>query len=230
MVGMQGLGSRPAAFWFLPLIGVIAAFAYEFMPPAAPATLVLAIKMTLASAMALQVAIWGQTRRVGIVAALTCHALGDGLLNMNGYLLYGMAMFFLGHLGYIATFTRYRVPFSKISFGQFAWMAIVFIGMLAMTWYVWPYLAGVMRWAAPVYAAALTLMAVYAFLGDWNGPLVPCGAMLFVVSDAALGLRLFAEQPAFSDIVWPTYAVAQLLIPLGFLASEVDRKDERSPS
>ena len=67
--------------------------------------------MTPALAMAVEV--FRQRRQTAwpLVAALTLHAVGDGLLNLGSeYLLAGMAAFFLGHLGYIAAFLPPRDP------------------------------------------------------------------------------------------------------------------------
>ena len=69
-----------------------------------------------------------------------------------------------------------------------------------------------MRWVS-------SAMAVSALLGRWQGPWVVIGALLFVLSDVVLGLKLFAGQTLFAPIIWPAYAAAQILMPLGYLAT-----------
>jgi uncharacterized membrane protein YhhN len=206
--------------WMLPLIAVVAAVAYwqgiDFDSKATS----IALKMTPAMAMALEV--FRQRRRTAwpLVAALAVHAVGDGLLNLGrDYLLMGMGAFFLGHLGYIAAFLPHRYPLVELPGRRRVDIAMLVVAMIALTDYIWPMLRGPLAVASPIYSLALTAMAVAALLGRWQGPWVVVGALLFVLSDVVLGLKLFAGQTFFAPVIWPAYAAAQILMPLGYLAT-----------
>lgn len=206
--------------WILPLIAVLAAVAYwqgiDFDSKATS----IALKMTPALAMAVEV--FRQRRQTAwpLVAALTLHAIGDGLLNLGSeYLLAGMAAFFLGHLGYIAAFLPHRYPLAQLPVRRRAAIAALTLAMISLTVYIWPMLRGPLAIASPIYSLALTAMAVAAILGRWQGPWVVAGALLFVISDVVLGLKLFAGQETLAPVIWPAYAAAQILMPLGYLAT-----------
>lgn len=206
--------------WIPPLIAIVAAVAYwqrlDFDSKAAS----IALKMTPALAMALEV--FRQRRRTAwpLVAGLALHAVGDGLLNLGSdYLLAGMAAFFLGHLGYIAAFLPQRYPLAQLPARRRAAIAALTLAMISLTIYIWPMLRGPLSIASPIYSLALTAMAVAALLGHWHGPWVVVGALLFVLSDVVLGLKLFAGQETLAPVIWPAYAAAQILMPLGYLAT-----------
>ena len=206
--------------WILPLTAVVAAVAYwQGIDFDSKATLI-ALKMTPALAMALEVFLQRRFSAWPLVAALAIHAVGDGLLNLGSdYLLMGMGAFFLGHLGYIAAFLPHRYPFAVLPPRRRAAIVLLVAAMIALTAYIWPMLRGPLAIASPIYSLALTAMAVSALLGPWQGPWVVIGALLFVLSDVVLGLKLFAGQTLFAPIIWPAYAAAQILMPLGYLAT-----------
>ncbi|MBL9164131.1 MAG: lysoplasmalogenase [Planctomycetaceae bacterium] len=204
----------------LPLIAVVAAVAYwqgiDFDSKATS----IALKMSPALAMALEVFRQRRCAAGSLVAALVVHAVGDGLLNLGSdYLLMGMGAFFLGHLGYIAAFLPHRYPAAALPGRRRMAIVVLIVAMLALTIYIWPLLRGPLAIASPIYSAALTAMAAAALLGRWRGPWVVAGALLFVLSDVVLGLRLFAGQTLFAPVIWPAYAAAQILMPLGYLAT-----------
>lgn len=202
----------------LPLIAVAAAIAYGVRLDFDAKTFSIALKMSPALLMAGEV--YRRRRRAAwpMVAALVFHAVGDGLLNLGSrYLLAGMAAFFVGHLGYIAAFWPQSQPFDQLSIQRRVAIAALVVLMVALTLYIWPMLPGIQVVASPFYSIALTAMAVTALLGRWSVPWVSIGAILFVASDVLLGLRLFAGVHAFSFAIWPAYAAAQILIPLGYL-------------
>jgi uncharacterized membrane protein YhhN len=206
----------------LPLIAIVAAVAYwqrfDFDSQAAS----IALKMTPALAMALEVFLQRRWASWPLVAALAIHAVGDGLLNLGSdYLLAGMAAFFLGHLGYIAAFLPHRYPLTQLPARRRAAIAALTLAMIALTIYIWPMLRGPLAIASPIYSLALTAMAVAALLGRWKGPWVVAGAILFVLSDVVLGLKLFAGQAALAPVIWPAYAAAQILMPLGYLSTPI---------
>jgi uncharacterized membrane protein YhhN len=206
--------------WILPLIAVVGAVAYwQGIDFGSKATSI-ALKMTPALAMALEVFRQRRFSAWPLAAALAIHAVGDGLLNLGSdYLLMGMGAFFLGHLGYIVAFLPHRYPLAELPRRRRAAIVLLVIAMIALTVYIWPMLRGPLTVASPIYALALTAMAVAALLGRWQGPWVVGGALLFVLSDVVLGLKLFAGQDALAPVIWPAYAAAQILMPLGYLAT-----------
>ena len=107
-----------------------------------------------------------------IIIALVLHAAGDGLLDLGRrYLLAGMGMFFLGHLGYIAAFYPFRYAVADLPQSRRIAIVALVVAMAALSIYIWPRLPGVMAVAAPAYTIALTAMTVVALLGHWRGPL-----------------------------------------------------------
>ena len=202
----------------LPLIAVVAAVAYWQRFDFDSRAVSIALKMTPALAMALEVFRQRRLTAGPLVAALAIHAIGDGLLNLgNDYLLAGMGAFFVGHLGYIAAFLPYRYPLAQLPARRRSGIAALALAMIGLTIYIWPMLNGALAIASPIYSLTLTAMAVAALLGRWQGPWVVAGALLFVLSDVVLGLKLFARQEALAPLIWPAYAAAQILMPLGFL-------------
>ncbi|MFW2458949.1 lysoplasmalogenase family protein, partial [Burkholderia pseudomallei] len=80
-----------------------------------------------------------------------------------------------------------------------------------------PHLAAL---AAPVavYVAVLGAMASFALCARTPGPQVAAGALVFVASDALIGIDRFLG--AFSGIdyfIWFLYAIAQLTMAFGVL-------------
>jgi uncharacterized membrane protein YhhN len=206
--------------WILPQVAFFAAVAYwqgiDFDSKATS----IALKMTPALAMALEVFRQRRSTAWPLVAALAIHAVGDGLLNLGSdYLLMGMGAFLLGHLGYIAAFLPHRYPLAQLPRLRLVVIATLIAAMIGLTVYIWPMLRGPLAIASPIYSLALTAMAITALCGRWKGPWVVIGALLFVLSDVVLGLKLFAGQVLFAPIIWPAYAAAQILMPLGYLAT-----------
>ena len=201
-----------------PLVAILAAMAYAAGADCDVRALHIGLKMTPALAMAAAVLWQRKLAAWAVVLALMLQAAGDGLLELGGsWFLAGMAAFFLGHWAYIAAFLPYRYGPGTLPRYRFAMIAVLVVVMLALTIYIWPMLSGPLVVASPVYSAALTAMAVSALFGRWRGLGVVLGALLFVVSDVALGLKLFAHLDAVAWLVWPTYVAAQVLMPVGYL-------------
>lgn len=206
--------------WFLPLVAAGAAIAYWLRLPFDSGAALIAVKMMPALAMAGHVAWQRGSTAWAMIAALMCHAAGDGLLNFGAdSLLAGMAMFFLGHLAYIAAYYPRRLKLAEVSSARRAAILVVIAATIVLLVYLWPRLSGVMAFGVPIYSAVLAAMAIAALVGRWIGPLVMIGAVLFVFSDAVLGLKLFAGEKSLASLVWPSYATAQIMMPLGYLRS-----------
>jgi uncharacterized membrane protein YhhN len=126
----------------------------------------------------------------------------------------GIGAFGLGHVIYIALFAdRLR------KHGRSGIMGWVMAGILiaaggAMLLYLQPHF-GDLRIAASIYNGIILTMAVLAVLGRAPRPAI-IGALLFVVSDGVLAMRLFADMlPWAGPVVWTTYYLGQAGIALG---------------
>jgi uncharacterized membrane protein YhhN len=125
----------------------------------------------------------------------------------------GLAIFMLGHIGYIVTFSRdFQWKNRRL------WLVILLAAYaIVMGMVMTPFLGGLLL---PVYAymAVITLMCIFATMRNSPDFLVIVGALLFLVSDSALAINKFMfPVPGESYIVMVTYYAAQLLIILGFL-------------
>ena len=92
--------------------------------------------------------------------------------------------------------------------------------MVILSW-LQPYF-GELQVPASIYNAIILIMAVLALIGR-APPLAVAGALLFVVSDSVLAVRLFAEQlPWAGWVVWVTYYLAQAFIAVGLTEPRPD--------
>jgi alkenylglycerophosphocholine hydrolase len=215
----------PESRQFLPFIVLLAAFAYFLQWDFDSKTISVALKMTPALLMGLYVVLRRPGTCAAMAFALVMHAIGDGCLDLGkAYFLAGVAAFFMGHFGYIASFWPYLRHWKDVLILTKLLIGGVVIAMLGLNLFIWPKMPGVLAVAAPVYAVALTTMCVTALLGKWNGPWVAIGALLFLFSDVLIGLRLFLDEKTLAFMIWPTYVAAQILIPVGWVQAPVAEK------
>lgn len=157
-----------------------------------------------------------------LMAGLAFALLGDLLLEVPGTIAFlaGMGAFLAMQLCYIAGFlglgarARLRPPVVA------AWAAL----WLVLNVVLGP-LLGDLRWPITVYSLALVAMAACAVAT--GSRLVGVGGVLFLVSDLLIGLRAAEVSiPASGVLVMATYAAAQALIVLGWVALVRVRRDE----
>jgi uncharacterized membrane protein YhhN len=157
-----------------------------------------------------------------LMAGLAFALLGDLLLEVPGTIAFlaGMGAFLVMQLCYIAGFlglgahSRLRPPVVA------AWAAL----WLVLNVVLGP-LLGDLRWPITVYSLALVAMAACAVAT--GSRLVGVGGVLFLVSDLLIGLRAAEVAiPASGVLVMATYAAAQALIVLGWVALVRVRRDE----
>jgi len=153
-----------------------------------------------------------------LALGLALGALGDVFLALEpGMLPFGIAAFGLGHLVYIWLFARIRMSEG----GRGGWshvgaLALAAYGIAVLSW-LQPYF-GDLRIAASVYNAIIVVMAILAVIGRAPG-LALAGALLFLVSDSVLAIRLFTGHLAWAGpVVWVTYYLGQAGIALGLAA------------
>ena len=95
------------------------------------------------------------------------------------------------------------------------------VGVVAYSGLLFAWLVpGLGALAVPVtlYSGALTLMAVTSIMAGFTRPIVPIGAILFVVSDSMIAAGRFRTAvPLAGVLIWVTYYVGQYCIAVGFL-------------
>jgi len=126
----------------------------------------------------------------------------------------GIAAFGLGHTIYIVLFGHqlFKHGFRGIS-GYAGAAGIIVFGAVMLIW-LQPYF-GDLRIAASIYNGLILTMAVLAVLGRAPKPAI-IGALLFVISDSVLALRLFADMLDWAGpVVWVTYFLGQAGIAYG---------------
>jgi uncharacterized membrane protein YhhN len=206
--------------WLLPWLALLAAIVYWLRWDLDSKAISVSLKMTPALLMALYVVLWGPRQSAPMMFALVMHAIGDGCLDLGkAYFLVGVASFFLGHFGYIASFWPHLRRWNDVPTPMKLLIVGVVSAMLGLNLFIWQKMPGVLAVAAPVYAVALTAMCVTALLGKWNGPWVAIGAVLFLFSDVLIGLRMFLDEKTLAFLIWPTYVAAQILIPMGWVSA-----------
>ncbi|MDF1769899.1 lysoplasmalogenase [Maricaulis sp.] len=152
-----------------------------------------------------------------LAAGLALGALGDVFLALDQSVLpLGIAAFGLGHLVYIWLFARWRMEAGpRGGMSRIAALAVALSGLAMMNW-LQPHF-GELQIAASVYNGIILVMAVLAILG--RSPLLAMiGALLFVVSDSVLAVRLFAGELDWAGpVVWVCYYLGQAAITLGLV-------------
>ncbi len=142
-------------------------------------------------------------RRGWLAAALALGCCGDVLLGFKGLFLAGLVAFLAGHLCYIRYFGKMAGSGRKVV------RAAVIAIMISYGAWLTPSL-GAMTVPAWLYLAAITAMAVTVLGARMTLPWAALGAVMFLISDAALAAaRFHGRFAAVSWIIWGTYCVAQ---------------------
>jgi uncharacterized membrane protein YhhN len=157
----------------------------------------------------------GMGRHWWLAAIMAAGALGDVLLELPGGLVPGGAAFAAGHVMAIRLYRAARdARASALRAGSAA--ALVVYGSM-MPWVVLP--AGSDIAAMTLYALLLCTMAAAALLSRYPRRWLVTGALLFVISDTLLimrmGERLVGSEALHGALVWYSYYAAQLLIFAG---------------
>jgi uncharacterized membrane protein YhhN len=144
-----------------------------------------------------------------MVTALIFCLLGDIALIWSHLFLLGIGFFLVAHLLFIRALTS--------SFGfKLVPVTLVFslVVILGMSSYLWSGLDRVFKIAIPIYATVIGLMGALALSIGWRRrssvrTQIALGGMLFILSDALLGINVFKQPFAFSGIfILSTYWAA----------------------
>lgn len=148
-----------------------------------------------------------------VAAGLVCSLAGDVLLMLpQDRFVAGLTAFLVAHLFYIGAFTRDGGFSAVLATG----VPLAAAGALIL-WVMWPGLGG-LELPVTAYVVVILTMAWQALerwrLGSHPGAtLAAIGALLFVASDAALGISRFrGDFPGSRALVLVTYYAAQWLI------------------
>lgn len=148
-----------------------------------------------------------------MVTALIFCLLGDIALIWNHLFLLGIGFFLVAHLLFIRALTS-RFGFKLVP------LTLVFslILILGMSFYLWSGLDNAFKIAIPIYATVIGLMGAQALSIGWRRrssirTQIALGGMLFILSDALLGINAFKQPFAFSGIfILSTYWAALTIL------------------
>jgi len=144
-----------------------------------------------------------QISRLGAraVTALFFCLLGDLALLWEGGFLFGLGFFLIAHLLFIRAF--------KARFGiKFHWIALLITASLAIStlYFIWPNVSGILQVAIIGYVAVIGIMSSLSMSIALNRrskirTQLGLGGLLFMISDAFLGINAFAIPIPFASIL-----------------------------
>lgn len=210
-----GAGAVPAAERWLLALSLVAGLAYPLLEDRFGLTADIVLKGLGVSALAVAAFINTGKGFRWLAAIMAAGALGDILLEVPGAFFIGAGSFALGHclaIGFYGSNRRAGLgPLPRIA------AALLILYGLAMPTLVTP--AGTPVGAETLYAVLLCGMTAAMLLSRFAWPLGATGALLFVLSDTFLIMRLggtlVGGATVHGLIVWYSYYLGQLLIFLG---------------
>jgi len=148
-----------------------------------------------------------------VIASLLLCAFGDLALVHSRGLPPGLALFLLGHVGYLLAF--------QSRLGAAAWPKGLVVPLALVSAFVmrrlWPHL-GNLRWAVAAYVTVITLMvwgAVSIVRTGHGGLGIAAGAVLFYLSDLAVARNRFVRKAFINRALGlPVYYAGQILLAL----------------
>jgi uncharacterized membrane protein YhhN len=215
LIARRVVVQRTAVTEWILWVAAAVALAYLVLPRPYAGDVALKTSMCVLLAIA---AVRGKLRLFAL--ALLFSAAGDAFLAYDGKRLFvpGLASFLVTHVLYAVVFVlATKGAATPMRAGRKVMLAVVPTFAVAYGAVLWPKLGGL---AIPVvlYIAAIVVMAMLSL--RVRAIEVPLGAVLFMVSDSLISLEKFLWQAAWiGPLVWITYALAQLLITRGMLAT-----------
>jgi uncharacterized membrane protein YhhN len=171
----------------------------------------------------LAVIVWRQRQspqEAWLAAALLSHSAGDVLLDIDrtGLFLPAVGAFLCGHVLYLLAFWPDVRVAQQVSLpNKSLVLAVVTFGLMMGT-VIYPHLPKPLMFPIVIYMFAICAMAITAIAANYSPKWVVVGALLYLFSDALIGLDTFVSPLTLSAyLVWPAYYFGQLLIGLGFL-------------
>ena len=149
-----------------------------------------------------------------VMLALLFSWVGDIVLMIDGYFVFGLAAFLVAHLCYVYVF--YKSSSGYIL--KMPWLILPFVALAAgFLWLAHPNLGSLLTPVA-VYIVAIMCMVIMAInrrggVGTTSYDWVLVGGILFMISDLMIGIHKFvAPLPLEGVWVMGTYGAAQFLI------------------
>ncbi len=162
---------------------------------------------------------------IAFVLALFFCWMGDVLLLVESYFIFGLLAFLVGHLLFIATWRQHRnlaTPDSLTGLQRLRMAFPVVLYATGMVVVLYPYLDR-LRVPVMLYAGVLAFMVLQALFryGRTSAAsfgFVLAGSVLFMISDSLLAFNKFIEPVAHSGFwIMLTYTTAQFLLVTGIL-------------
>lgn len=154
-----------------------------------------------------------------LLLALLASVAGDALLATpaENSFMRGLLAFFVAHIFYIGLFLKNRLPFEDITSARMRVSTFCWAGAGLGGYFLYPGL-GSMILPVFAYIAIIAMMATTAVMSRFPVRLVGGGAILFLASDAALGVRTFLDMELLGPLtVWVPYYLGQLCLALGIM-------------
>ncbi len=206
--------SRHRAGAALAALSLLFGLAFPFLAPGLAAPAPLLLKGAGVALLALAAAALPPRGHWWLATIMAAGSAGDMLLELPGGLMIGGASFALGHVIAMVFYTRQRSA-SRVA-DRLVAAALIGWG-LAMPSLLLP--AGAPLAMVTLYAVLLCGMAATALLSRFPRWLTGLGALLFVVSDTLLVMRLggrvMGGAEAHGLAVWISYYLGQFLIFAG---------------
>ena len=144
-----------------------------------------------------------QISRLGarVLTALFFCLLGDIALIWEGAFLLGLGFFLIAHLLFIRAFkARFKM--------KFHWIAVTIAATLAITtlYFIWPKVSGILQIAILSYVLVIGIMSSLSMSIALNRRSkirlqLGLGGLLFMISDALLGVNAFVNPIPFASIL-----------------------------
>jgi uncharacterized membrane protein YhhN len=141
--------------------------------------------------------------------ALLLSAAGDVLLELDGLFVAGMGAFGAAHVVYSIIFGLKLKRDGVAPMGWLAAGAVLAVSVVLMVW-LRPGMGG-LEIPATAYQVIITVMALLAVLSRAS-VLAKVGALVFMLSDTLIAIRLFQEITPPLGSVWITYIGAQIML------------------
>ena len=174
-----------------------------------------------------------------VVGALVFSWFGDVFLMLqgrfDGLFIPGLAAFLAAHILYIFAYQKAKYAEKDTIYGSFIKTRIAFLLLIgaALIYMLYPVL-GDLRIPVIIYTLVIISMGISALLRrgrtlEKSFVLIYSGALMFIMSDAMLGINKFLSPLVQSDLlIMATYIAAQFLIIKGILIHENTSAEEEA--
>ena len=152
-----------------------------------------------------------------LILALLLSAVGDYFLSFEDKFVPGLLAFLSGHVAYIMLFWQLADG------AAFTWLVLfILLYSAGFAFYLWGK-THKYRWPVLVYIGVIAAMAGTALSLPAKHILATLGAVIFVLSDTVLAVRMFVvthgkTRAVLSWVVWVSYILGQALILFGLVA------------